>query len=178
MLVGNHRIAERIVLVIIFDDRARQLGAFLDPQPLRQRTRGDVAHDDLDRHDFDLTNELFARSKYTLVDFWGVWCAPCVWEMPVLHKAYDRFRERGFTILSLSTDASVATVEKFRQEKWKMPWINGWMGPQGNDSPALTTLGVMEFPLAVLVDSAGRIVAVTEGLRGGGLEVTLGKLLR
>ncbi len=125
----------------------------------------------------ELTNEVFTRSKYTLVDFWGVWCPPCVFEMPVLHKAHDRFKDRGFTILSLSTDPAIATVEKFRQDKRKMPWINGWMGPQGNDSPAITTLGVMEFPLAVLVDSAGKIVAVTEGLRGGALEVTLGKLL-
>ena len=61
MLVGDHRIAERIVLVIIFDDRARQLGAFLDPEPLRQRAGGDVADDDLDRDDLDLADQLLAH---------------------------------------------------------------------------------------------------------------------
>src|SRR3546814_12075326 len=43
MLVGDHRIAERIVLVILFDDRARERRALLDPEPLRQRAGDDVA---------------------------------------------------------------------------------------------------------------------------------------
>ena len=61
MLVGDHRVAERVVLVIIFDDRARQLRAFLDPEPLRQRAGGDVAHHDLDRDDLDLADQLLAH---------------------------------------------------------------------------------------------------------------------
>ncbi len=125
----------------------------------------------------ELTNAVFAQSRYTLVDFWGVWCAPCVWEMPVLHKAYERFSAKGFNIVSLSNDPSLRTVEKFRADKWKMPWVNGWMGPQDRSEPALTALGVMMFPLAVLVDSTGRIVAVSDGLRGAALERTLEKLL-
>ena len=61
MLVGDHRVAERVVLVIIFDDRARQLRAFLDPEALRQRAGGDVADDDLDRDDLDLADQLLAH---------------------------------------------------------------------------------------------------------------------
>ena len=61
MLVGDHRVAERVVLVVIFDDRARQLGAFLDPEALRERARGDVPHDDFDRDDLDLADQLLAH---------------------------------------------------------------------------------------------------------------------
>ena len=61
MLVGDHRIAERVVLVIIFDDRARQLGAFLDAEALRKGSGGDVAHHHLDRNDLDLADELLAH---------------------------------------------------------------------------------------------------------------------
>ncbi len=125
----------------------------------------------------ELTNAVFAQSRYTLVDFWGTWCAPCVWEMPVLHKAYERFSAKGFNIVSLSNDPSLGAVQKFRAEKWKMPWVNGWMGPQDRSEPALTALGVMMFPLAVLVDSTGPIVTVSDGLRGDALERTLEKLL-
>jgi hypothetical protein len=61
MLVCDHRIAQRIVLVIIFDDRAGQLRPFLDPEPLRNRTRGDVPDHHLDRNDFDLADQLLAH---------------------------------------------------------------------------------------------------------------------
>ena len=61
MLVGDHRVAERVVLVIIFDDRAGQLRAFLDPEPLGERACGDVADHDLDRDDLDLADQLLAH---------------------------------------------------------------------------------------------------------------------
>src|SRR5438309_205407 len=61
MFVGDHRVAERVVLVIIFDDRSGQLGAFLDPQPLRQRSRRDVPHHYLDGDDLDLPDQLLAH---------------------------------------------------------------------------------------------------------------------
>src|SRR5208283_421757 len=41
MLFRNHRIVERIVLVIEFDDRAGQLRAFLDAEARRKRAGGD-----------------------------------------------------------------------------------------------------------------------------------------
>src|SRR5580704_19231944 len=53
VLFRHDRVVELIVLVIEFDDRARQLRAFLDAEPLRQRTRGDVAHADFQRNDLD-----------------------------------------------------------------------------------------------------------------------------
>ena len=61
MLLRYHRIAERIVLVVELDDRARQLRAFLDAEPLRQRTGRDVAHHDFERNDLDLANQLLAH---------------------------------------------------------------------------------------------------------------------
>ena len=61
MLFSDHRIAEGIVLVIIFDQGAGQLGAFLDAEALGQRAGGDIADHDLDRNDFDLADQLFAH---------------------------------------------------------------------------------------------------------------------
>src|SRR6476661_8886776 len=61
MLVGDHRITERVVLVVIFDDRARQLRAFLDPETLGQRTGSDIPDHDLDRNNLDLADQLLAH---------------------------------------------------------------------------------------------------------------------
>src|SRR5579883_1359124 len=61
MLLRYHRIVELVILVIEFDDRARQLRAFLDAEPLRQRAGGDVTHHHFERNDLDFANELLAH---------------------------------------------------------------------------------------------------------------------
>ena len=61
MLFRDHRVVERVVLVVELDDRARQLRAFLDAEALGQRAGGDVAHDHLERDDLDLADELLAH---------------------------------------------------------------------------------------------------------------------
>lgn len=114
--------------------------------------------------------------KVTLIDFWGMWCAPCVEEMPVLHAAYAKYASRGFTILSIDTDPDLERVAAFRKTKWPMPWLHGWAG-EGPGSPALQSLGVIGFPTAVLVDREGVILAVDTGLRGAALERTLARVL-
>jgi hypothetical protein len=61
MLFGHHRIVERVGLVVEFDDRARQGRAFLDPETLGDRARGDVAHHDFQRDDLDFADQLLAH---------------------------------------------------------------------------------------------------------------------
>ena len=61
VLLRDHRIAELIVLVVELDDRARQLGAFLDAEALRQRAGGNVAHDNLEWDDLHLADQLLAH---------------------------------------------------------------------------------------------------------------------
>ena len=61
VLLRHHRVVELVVLVVELDDRARQLRAFLDAEALRQRAGGDVAHDDLERDDLHLADQLLAH---------------------------------------------------------------------------------------------------------------------
>ena len=61
MLLRHDRILQRVVLVVILDNRARQPGALGDAQSLRQAASGDVADHDLQRDDFHLANELLAH---------------------------------------------------------------------------------------------------------------------
>jgi len=110
-----------------------------------------------------------------LIDFWGTWCGPCIGEMPYLHKAFDRFKEKGFTIVSIALDEA-ANVKNFRMKKWHMPWLNACIG---NDRQNATILafGVPHYPFPLLVDAKGIIVAQEEDLRGDWLEHTLEKFI-
>jgi thiol-disulfide isomerase/thioredoxin len=101
-----------------------------------------------------------------LIDFWGTWCPVCVHEMPYLHQAYERFSKRGFTILSISSDASRDAIVKFRKGKWSMPWLNACVG-SGGDHPILSAFGIWGYPTPILVNEKGKIVALGLDRLGG-----------
>jgi thiol-disulfide isomerase/thioredoxin len=128
-----------------------------------------------------LTGETVSRTsmlgKYYLIDFWAVWCGPCVGEMPKLHEAYEKYKgKKGFEILSLSFDRSPDDIEKFRATKFKMPWLHAFI-ENGFNHDLSKRFEVAGIPKPILVDDKGNIIAVEMDLRGTNLDNTLAKHL-
>lgn len=119
-----------------------------------------------------VTPKALAGKTY-LLDFWAVWCGPCIGEMKYLHAAHEKFKDHGLEILSVSFDDKPSDVAQFRKTKWPMPWFNAQL--PGFDSETAKAFEVVGLPKTVLVDRDGRIVA-TEGLRGEELEKTLSRV--
>src|ERR1051325_2846857 len=44
------------------------------------------------------------RGKIVLLDFWASWCGPCRMEMPNVVAAYKKYKDKGFTVYSVSLD--------------------------------------------------------------------------
>ena len=117
------------------------------------------------------------RGKTLLIDFWAVWCGPCIAEMENLHKAYERFKPKNFEILSLSFDPKPDAVVKFRKDKWKMPWAHVFV-EKGFENETSKQFEVIGIPRPLLVDgNTGKILAMEGDLRGENLEKTLKKFL-
>jgi thiol-disulfide isomerase/thioredoxin len=120
---------------------------------------------------FDLNGD---RGKYTLVEFWASWCAPCREESPTLVRLYNDYKDKGFTILSVSIDKNTTQWKKaIRQDGYT--WenvcdLNGYGGP----TAALYT--VTAIPNSFLLDKDGRIIA--KNLRGKVLESKLAELMK
>ena len=117
------------------------------------------------------------KGKYVLIDIWTTWCGPCVGEMGSLHKAYEKFKDKNFTMLSVSIDNKIDLPKKFRNGKWKMPWLNGF-GEGAWDSDIAISFETTGIPRPVLIDPNGKIIAMEEELRGAKLDKTLEKELK
>jgi alkyl hydroperoxide reductase subunit AhpC len=94
--------------------------------------------------------------------------------MPYLQKAYERFKKKGFTIVSIAFDSDIDRVMRFRRKKWHMPWLNAFVANDYHNS-TISAFGVLHFPYPILVDSKGTIVALDETLWGEQLEQILEK---
>lgn len=116
------------------------------------------------------------RGKYLLLEFWASWCSPCRAESPNLKAAYDKYKNAGFTILSISVD------KEADKEKWlkaiEQDGTGGWthVAQFQSAEPKMSKLyAIPHLPFNVLIDPSGRIIA--KELRGEALADTLQKIL-
>ncbi|MFP4543455.1 MAG: thioredoxin-like domain-containing protein [Candidatus Kapaibacterium sp.] len=117
------------------------------------------------------------KGRYYLLDFWASWCGPCVKEMDKLHKVYKKFSDKNFEILSVSFDRQKDAINKFRDGKWKMPWLHSF-ADGGFGSPIAKAYQVTGIPKPLLIGPDGKVLAEGQALRGFFLEQTISKHLK
>lgn len=101
-------------------------------------------------------NDVLSKGKITLIDFWASWCKPCRAQIPSLNKVYEAFHNKGFNILSISSDKSLVAWKKALEED-NTPWYHGI---QKTDSPISRDIfGVRAIPSFILVNNRGELIA-------------------
>ena len=112
------------------------------------------------------------KGKYVLLDFWAKWCGPCRQENPNVVRAYQKYKDKGFTVFGVSLDR--------KREDWlqaikedNLTWthvsdLKYWQ------SEAAKTYNITGIPFSLLLDPNGVIIA--KNLRGAALDKKLAEI--
>jgi len=117
----------------------------------KEKTQGSANDKDftltsLDEEEITLSE---LKGQVVLVDFWATWCPPCERSIPVFSALYNRYHERGFTVLGISREEKSRLVS-YRQEK-NIPY------PILIDNKNVTKeYGVEAIPTIIFFDKNGK----------------------
>lgn len=110
------------------------------------------------------------RGQYVLVDFWASWCGPCRKENPNVVRLYNKYKDKGFTVFSVSLDEN-AENWKAAIKKDGLIWPNHCSDLLRWNSTVIQDYGFSGIPYAVLLNPEGKFIGVN--LRGADLEQKL-----
>jgi thiol-disulfide isomerase/thioredoxin len=127
--------------------------------PIKGRPIGELPGTGLDGNPIELKQ--LVAGKVALIDVWATWCAPCVASMPHMQAIYNRYKDRGFTVVGVMIDKNATRIgPEFVQKKGiSYPII---MDDDGEKTEQAVG-GISGIPLILLVDQQGTVVKVFQG---------------
>ncbi|HOJ92620.1 MAG TPA: TlpA disulfide reductase family protein [Dictyoglomaceae bacterium] len=65
----------------------------------------------------DLNGKKYTLSDFKgnviLLNFWATWCPPCRYEIPILEKIYNKYKNKGFKVIAVSLDSDSNSLSNF-----------------------------------------------------------------
>jgi peroxiredoxin len=114
------------------------------------------------------------RGKYVLIDFWASWCGPCRGENPNVVAAFNKYKDKNFTVLGISLDKSkdpwLQAIQDDALTWTQLSDLKGW----GN--AVAQKFRIQSIPQNFLIDPNG--VVIGKNLRGQALEDKLAEVIR
>ncbi len=113
------------------------------------------------------------RGKPVWLNFWATWCPPCKAELPIMQEKYEKYRDRGLSIVGIDMREDPAQVKQFTTKQ-----AYKWFFVVDTDGAVTNRYFTEGIPTHLFVDAEGVIQAINVGeLTSSTMEVFLGKII-
>jgi len=93
------------------------------------------------------------KGQVIYLDFWASWCGPCRKSFPWMNTMQAKYKNQGFTIVSINVDKEQTLAEKFLQENPHNFTVI--YDPQGDIAKQFKLRGM---PSSYLINRQGKVV--------------------
>lgn len=110
----------------------------------------------LEEKNLKLYQILNNEKQYTLLDFWGTWCQPCIKILPDLKKLHQEY-SGNVNFVSIALDDDINKVKTFTKANG-MDWDHFFVNSAKRKGTVITGLEVSSYPTFILLDRDYKIM--------------------
>lgn len=101
------------------------------------------------------------KGNIVLIDFWAVWCKPCVRKLPSVQSIHEKYGEESLVVLAINVSEKEEKIKSFIEENnYTLPVLIG-------NKTVSNDYGAHAIPFVVLIDKEGTIRYTELGYRQG-----------
>jgi len=101
------------------------------------------------------------KGEFIILNFWALWCAPCIEEMPALDKLKGKLKNNGFEVIAVATGRnSREKVDIFYQQK-NLKFLSQYFDPK---SELARKFKIKALPTTVMLNRKGEEVGRVKGV--------------
>lgn len=145
-LIRRTLIPHTALLIVVFFSMNADAGAAVTIQKISE-----LALDEL----------IDAGNNKVVITFMAGWCGPCIDELPVLNKLYQKYKARGLQLIGISIDLEGPQAMQPVIDKLNVTFPVYWYG-----EPAVKKFSLFAIPMIFWVKD-GRIIEKSPGRRPG-----------
>lgn len=147
-------------------------GAAVFAENIETKRVPDFTLPDIDGKNFTLSKNFGQGPIY--ISFWATWCKPCVEELKIIEKLYEKHKDKGFRVYAINTEGPRASAK-----------IKSFVKSSGitfkvlldNDGEIFRRVFKgSNMPFTIMTDADGKIIFSAVGFKPGD-EVEIEKLL-